>query len=49
MAEIVAVIVLYLLRLPRSSPLQLSLGSMGLIDTAAVVVAIGVLGIGFRH
>jgi Protein of unknown function (DUF4231) len=48
MAETIAVIVLYLLRLPRSSPLQLSLGSLGLIDTAAVVVAVGVLGMGFR-
>jgi hypothetical protein len=48
MTEIIAVVVLYVIRLPRSSPLRLSLGILGLIDTAAVAVAVGVLGMGFR-
>jgi hypothetical protein len=48
MTEIIAVVVLYVIRLPRSSPLRLSLGILGLIDTAAVAVVVGVLGMGFR-
>lgn len=48
LAEIIAVVALCLLRLLRSSPLQLSLGSLGLVDAAAVVLAIGALGLGFR-
>jgi hypothetical protein len=47
-AEAIAVVALYLLRLPRNSPLQLSLGSLGLIDIAAVAVAVGVVGMGLR-
>ena len=43
-----AVVALYFLRLMKNSPLQLSEGSLGLLDVVAVVVAGGVLGIGIR-
>jgi hypothetical protein len=47
-AELIAIVVLYLLHLPRSSSLRLSLFSLGLIDIAAAAVAVGILGMGFR-
>lgn len=46
--ETAILIVLYLLRLPQDSPLRLSLGSLGLIDVAAVLIASGVLAAGLR-
>jgi hypothetical protein len=46
--ETAIVIALYLLRLPRTSPLRLSLGSLGLIDVAALLIASGVVTTGLR-
>lgn len=48
LAVAVAVIVLYILRVPRNSPLRLSPGSLGLIDVAGVVIVGGVLVVGVR-
>lgn len=47
-AIVIALVVLYLLRLPRNSPLQLSLGSLAVIDAIATIGAVGILGIGIR-